>query len=115
MASNSTRRILAALGLGSAAIALFARPAPAANGASVAEGTSCVTFHAEPRAKAYGYDHWVLLDSTCDKTADCQVSSDVRKEPVAVAIEKHGHEEVNLWMNSPASSFVATVHCKLRD
>ena len=115
MKKRTQLRVLAAVALGSVLVLSLSSRSTSASGHSVAEGASCVTYRADVRARAYGYDHWVLLDSTCTKTADCQVGSDVRTDPVAVAIAPGAHEEVNLWLGSPASSFTPSVKCKLRE
>lgn len=74
----------------------------------------CVAWHTEVRARAYGYDHFVILDSACAKPASCTVGTDVNPQPQTVSIAPGEHQEVATFLGSPASTFTANVVCVLK-
>jgi hypothetical protein len=96
---------LLAAGLG-AASALHAetKPPPVA---------TCVKSWGEVRARAYGYDHFVHLESSCKKTALCAVSTDVNPEVQTVSLAAGASTEVATFLGSPASTFTPKVACTL--
>ena len=74
---------------------------------------TCVKFHGEVRARAYGYDHFVALESSCPKVATCAVSSDVNPEAQNVTIDPAQATEVATSLGVPASTFTPHVTCTL--
>ena len=96
---------LLAAGLG-AASTLHAEPKPPV-------AAPCVKSWGEVRARALGYDHFVVLQSSCKKTAVCAVSSDVNPEVQTVTVAAGEKTEVPTFLASPASTFTPKVTCTL--
>jgi hypothetical protein len=71
----------------------------------------CVAWHTEVRARAYGYDHFVILDSSCAGEATCTVSTDVNPSPQTAVVPAGARVEVATFLGSPATEFKATVSC----
>ena len=86
-------------------------PVAAADTPSQEPPPSCVHFWPEARYRNYGYDHIVHLDSRCQRTASCRVSTDVTPAPVVVAIDPGEHIEVLTYRGSPSPEFTADVDC----
>jgi hypothetical protein len=74
----------------------------------------CVAWHTEVRSRAYGYDHFVILDSSCAGDATCTVSTDVNPTPQTAVVPAGARVEVATFLGSPASEFKATVACVLK-
>ncbi len=72
---------------------------------------SCVRSWPEARYRNYGYDHIVHLSSRCHRTASCNVSTNVSRAPVVVAIAPSEHIEVLTFRGSPMPEFTANVQC----
>jgi len=72
----------------------------------------CIIARTEAPYRYYGYDHIVRLQNRCDAAVRCQVSSDVRSDPVDVGVEPGARVEVVLWRGSPVRVFNARVDCR---
>jgi hypothetical protein len=96
--------VAAALSIASASALAETKPKPVA---------TCVSFWAEVRARAYGYDHFVHLESACKKPATCAVSSDVNPDAQTVTLAPGESIEVATFLGSPAATFVPKVACTL--
>lgn len=96
--------------------ALLAPPSRADKPAPVPAPVSatCVQWHGEVRARAYGYDHFVVLTSSCKKPATCAVSTDVAPEVLTVAVGAGESKEVATFLGSPASEFHPQVSCTMK-
>src|SRR5438552_17740779 len=111
LAVLSVASVVAASGLGSPVSAVAeAPPTPEPAQANPA----CITYAQEVRTRYPGYDHVVIIKSTCAKSADCLVSSDVAPDPVKVLVPSNAKVEVFTFQQSPASAFTAKVSCKVR-
>ncbi|MCC6644614.1 MAG: hypothetical protein IT374_03455 [Polyangiaceae bacterium] len=75
---------------------------------------TCVRARAEARYRNLGYDHIVHLDSTCDRDADCDVSTDVSSTVHRVTAPARRSVEVVTFIGSPARVFTPKVTCELR-
>lgn len=75
----------------------------------------CVHVEAFARYGAYGYDHIVSIDNSCERTAQCQVSTDVNPEVVAVTVRAQEKRSVVTFRGSPAYEFSADVRCQLQE
>ncbi len=99
-------------------LAIFALVAPASRAEKKPKPApvpaKCVAWHTEVRARAYGYDHFVVLTSSCTKSATCVVSTDVNPAPQTAEVAAGETVEVATFLGSPASSFTATVDCTLK-
>jgi hypothetical protein len=95
------------------ALALLA-PATHADKKPAPPDAKCVAWHTEVRARAYGYDHFVILDSSCAKEASCTVSTDVNPTPQTAVVPAGAKVELATFLSSPASEFHATVACVLK-
>ncbi|MCB9730874.1 MAG: hypothetical protein H6744_14720 [Deltaproteobacteria bacterium] len=76
------------------------------------DAVSCVSHRSEAFARGAGYNHLVHLESACNETVRCHVSSDVNPEGVDATLAPGAKETVTLFQGSPASGFKATVTCK---
>jgi hypothetical protein len=72
----------------------------------------CVKVTSEARYAAYGYDHIVTLENTCDGAMRCEVSTDVNPTPATVELAKGETKSVLTFRGSPASEFKAKAECK---
>lgn len=75
---------------------------------------ACVRYRGEARYRNYGYDHYVIIDNRCDRTALCAVTTDVNPDPVSVTVLAREQAEVLTFRGSPASSFTARLRCSLQ-
>jgi hypothetical protein len=75
---------------------------------------ACITYKGEARPRYPGYDHIVHIKSTCTKTADCVVSTDVAPEQLKAVVPAGAKVEVFTFLQSPAFEFTPKVTCKLR-
>jgi hypothetical protein len=94
----------------------LAIPSTIARAADGEEGppkpAKCVNVRTEARYAAYGYDHVVELENTCDKAMRCDVSTDVNPTPASVDLAIGETKSVLTYRGSPASEFKAQVECK---
>src|SRR5262245_12735354 len=65
----------------------------------------CVKVTMSSRYVAYGYDHVVDLNNTCDKAMRCDVSTDVNPTPSSVDLAPGEAKSVLTYRGSPASEF----------
>lgn len=72
----------------------------------------CVSVRTDARYVPYGYNHVVILTSRCAREVACQVSTDVRPDPVRVSVAPGATVEVLTFAGSPASTFTARVACR---
>ena len=114
-ASRLDRSLAARLAVASLLVAL-AIPGAVARAADGEEGppnpAKCVKVRTEARYAAYGYDHVVELENTCDKAMTCDVSTDVNPTPASVDLAAGETKSVLTYRGSPASEFKAQVDCK---
>lgn len=93
-------------------------PAAAVGADAVADaggaGAACVAVKGEARSNGYGWKHVVVLTSSCAKTADCSVSTDVNPQVTKVEVAPKATVEVVTWFDSPSSAFVPKVQCTVR-
>lgn len=102
-----------ALGVLTTAVALAV--APSAEGSPPNGGVpACIAVSTAARYVPYGYDHVVILASSCTQPATCSVSTDVNPTASVVEVRPRETIEVVTFRGSPASSFVARVSCELR-
>ena len=72
--------------LGPVALADDPPPAPPAG--------TCLRTWGETRARAYGYDHFVIIDNACPKVATCVVKSSINPTPTEVTVAAKSRVEV---------------------
>ncbi len=106
-----TKRVILALGL----LTLAAQGASAPEVRTQTPHPACVAVSASAHYGAYGYDHVVTLKSSCARDAGCTVKTDVNPEPIAVRVAAGKTAQVVTFRGSPASTFRATVACRLDD
>jgi hypothetical protein len=75
---------------------------------------ACIKSWGEPRARAIGYDHVVVIENNCDKPASCVISTDVAPEPIQATVDPKQRVELTTFRNSPATAFKPKVECKLK-
>jgi hypothetical protein len=114
-----TRRVASALAALLATISLsvvLAVPGSIARAADGEEGppnpAKCVKVRTSARYVAYGYDHVVELENTCNKAMSCAVSTDANPTPASVDLAIGETKSVLTYRGSPASEFTAQVDCK---
>jgi len=72
----------------------------------------CVKMSSEARYAAYGYDHIVTLENTCEKAMVCEVTTDVNPTAATVELAKGETKSVLTYRGSPASEFKPKTDCK---
>jgi hypothetical protein len=72
----------------------------------------CVVVHSEARYGAYGYDHLVEVENTCDKTLVCTVKTNLNPEPTTVTVPGKEKRLVVTFRGSPAREFTPDVRCE---
>ena len=78
-------------------------------------GLSCVDYRAEARYSGVGYDHLVHVSNQCDRSVQCDVSTNVNAEKIQVVVASKASQTVLTWRGSPAREFTAAVSCRLSD
>jgi hypothetical protein len=86
-------------------------PRPPASRALV---PACVLVQTDSRYVPYGYNHVVILRSSCQRDAVCAVTTNVNPTPIVVGVPPGATVEVLTFMAAPQPSFVASVSCELR-
>src|SRR5690242_14572650 len=98
------RSLAARLAVTSLLVAL-AIPGTVARAADGEEGppspAKCVKVRTEARYGAYGYDHVVELENTCDKAMTCDVATDVNPTPASVDLAAGETKSVLTYRGSP--------------
>lgn len=83
---------------------------------SAQEGSSrpeCLRVSKEAPYQGYGYTHIVVLTSTCERAARCEVATDVDPQPQTQRVAAGATERVVTRRGSPASEFTPRVSCML--
>lgn len=102
------------LALGILATAIALGLATSAEGSPADAGVpACIAVSTAARWVPYGYDHVVVLASSCGQPATCSVATDVNPTPTVVEVRPRETIEVITFRASPASSFAARVTCEL--
>ncbi|MCA9640645.1 MAG: hypothetical protein H6718_18520 [Polyangiaceae bacterium] len=78
-----------------------------------ASGQGCVEYTTQVSYRNYGYDHWVKLQSACEKPVKCHAASNSNPTGVDQSLAPGEAQTVLLFRGSPASEFTATVSCSL--
>ncbi|HEX7672290.1 MAG TPA: hypothetical protein VF395_21990 [Polyangiaceae bacterium] len=73
----------------------------------------CVDTWAESRYRNYGYDHIVHVNNRCERSATCQVSTNVNPVPQHVTVLPRQEVEVLTFRGSPSRDFAPRVECEL--
>jgi hypothetical protein len=60
------------------------------------------------------YNHIVHVNNSCDREADCAVSTDVNPDPQKVEVPGHSEIQVMTFMGSPSRVFKPNVQCVMR-
>jgi hypothetical protein len=74
----------------------------------------CIEYRGEARYRGLGYDHVVVIESSCQQTASCRVSTDVDPQEHEVDVPGGETAEVVTRRGSPARAFSPNVSCTLR-
>lgn len=72
---------------------------------------NCVSWSAEAKMDAYGYDHFVNLESKCQIAVDCIIVSSTSRDPVRARLSAGAKQRVLIWRGSPARELTASVTC----
>jgi hypothetical protein len=81
----------------------------------LAQTESCIDSWNEARYSGVGYNHVVSIRNRCDRTATCEVWTDVNPDHQRVTVEPNEVREVLTFLGSPARVFTAHADCKLGD
>jgi hypothetical protein len=73
----------------------------------------CLRVSQEAPYRGYGYTHIVVLTSTCERAARCEVATNVDPTPVSTRVAPGATERVVTRQGSPASAFTPRVTCTL--
>jgi hypothetical protein len=74
----------------------------------------CVKVSSQAIFSGSGYDHVVTIANGCDRSADCDVGTDVSEETLSVEVPAGESRDVVTYRGSPASEFKASVKCSLK-
>lgn len=96
------------------ALALAGPAAGADAGAPPPALPPCVKVQTQAIFSGAGYNHVVSIDNGCTRAADCEVSTDVAPEKLAVTVPAAESRDLVTFRGSPASEFKATVKCALK-
>jgi hypothetical protein len=77
----------------------------------VAGPAGCVSWSTEAKMDAYGYDHFVHLESKCSVSVDCTITSSTNPAAVRATLAAGAKQRVLIWRGSPASQLTASVTC----
>lgn len=78
-----------------------------------AASQKCFKTRSEARYAAYGYDHLVEIENTCDKPLLCVVKTDVNPDPSNVTVPGKEKRMVVTFRGSPAREFKPDVRCTI--
>jgi hypothetical protein len=82
--------------------------------AAFAQGLpECIRVEAIVRWGAGAYNHFVRIENGCERSARCQVATDVNPEPQTVELAPGQSVELITFRGSPASQFTPRVSCTL--
>jgi hypothetical protein len=76
------------------------------------DANPCVDTQTRVVYRNYGYDHWVILRSRCERHVTCVVTTDVQDEPMQAKLEPGETESLLTWRGSPARQFTAKSECR---
>jgi hypothetical protein len=76
---------------------------------------ACIDTWAEARYLGVGYNHVVSIRNRCDRTATCEVWTDVNPDHQQVSVEPNQVREVLTFLGSPARVFTGHTDCTLGD
>lgn len=113
--SSRTRVLRRLLGLGLAATVAGTAAAEGPPNAPKDGGgvPKCASVRSEARYGAYGYDHLVEIENSCERALQCTVKTDVNPEPTQVRVGPKEKATVLTFRGSPAREFKADVRCQL--
>jgi hypothetical protein len=95
-------------------LAVAAPAAGADAGAAPPPVPPCVKVQTQAIFSGAGYNHVVGIENGCARAADCEVSTDVAPEKLAVTVPPGESRELVTFRGSPASEFKAVVKCALK-
>jgi hypothetical protein len=111
-------RIVLSLALvGAAPVLLRGAPATAKDAGAPDAGPpypACLQVTTSAPYRGLGYNHIVTLASSCPKTLDCTVKTDVNPTPTSATVRPKETVEVVTFIGSPAYTFKADVRCRER-
>lgn len=102
--------------LGSAALEVTALSVAAglvtvALNAGSAGPSNCVAWSTETKMDAYGFDHFVNLESKCPVAVACDITSSTNPQTVHANVKPGEKQRVLVWRGSPARELSAEVTC----
>lgn len=74
--------------------------------------SDCAKVRTSAHYGAYGYDHIVEIENTCDETVICSVVTNVNTKASEVTVAPKQKKSVTTFRGSPAREFEADVSCK---
>ncbi|MFO0568651.1 MAG: hypothetical protein U0263_23520 [Polyangiaceae bacterium] len=74
---------------------------------------ACVKVSSQAIFSGSGYDHVVSIENGCDRTASCEITTDVSDETLHATVAPGEREDVVTFRGSPAAEFKASVKCTL--
>lgn len=73
--------------------------------------SSCVSWSSEAKMDAYGYDHFVNLESKCPAQVSCAITTSTNPQSTTVTLAAGEQKRVLIWRGSPARELTAQVTC----
>ncbi len=73
--------------------------------------SNCVSWSTEAKMDAYGFDHFVNLESTCPAKVSCAITTSTNPDTLNATLEAGEKKRVLIWRGSPARELTAQVTC----
>lgn len=72
----------------------------------------CVSWSTEAKMDAYGYDHYVTLESKCAAAVTCEVKTTTNPQATSATVRPGSSVRLLIWRGSPARELTAEVTCQ---
>lgn len=102
---------LAWIGIGCLSVSTAAATAVALNSGTTGPA-GCVSWSTEAKMDAYGFDHFVNLESKCDAAMTCQIKTSTNPQATSATVQPRSTARVLIWRGSPARELTAEVTCQ---
>ena len=73
----------------------------------------CIAWSTEAKMDAYGYDHFVNLESKCAAAMTCEIKTSTNPQPTRATVQPGHNQRVLIWRGSPARELSAEVTCEV--
>jgi hypothetical protein len=74
---------------------------------------SCIQSRPEARYLGFAWDHFVLVQNTCDQSAVCSVSTSANPDPIAFTVPSSETRAILTFRANPSREFTYDLRCTL--